>query len=155
MSKERLEAYLKEKGITSARILTFERPTITVEDAEKQLGISREKIIKSMIFIDENGVPVIGIVTGDKMVDEEKLTKACGAKRIKIARPSAVKNLTGYEVGAMPPIGFKKPIRTFIDPKVLSFDKVYGGGGAINALLEIDTQDVKKLVSGKVVDISR
>jgi len=155
MSKERLESYLKEKGVISARILTFERPTITVEDAEKQLGISREKIIKSMIFIDENGVPVIGIVTGDKMVDVEKLTKACGAEKIKIGRPSAVKSLTGYEVGAMPPVGFKKPIRTFIDPKVLSFDKVYGGGGAINALLEIDPQDVKKLIGGKVVDISR
>jgi len=155
MSKERLESYLKEKGVISARILTFERPTITVEDAEKQLGISREKIIKSMIFIDENGVPVIGIVTGDKMVDVEKLTKACGAEKIKIGRPSAVKNLTGYEVGAMPPVGFKKPIRTFIDPKVLSFDKVYGGGGAINALLEIDPQDVKILIGGKVVDISR
>jgi len=155
MSKERLEAYLKEKCVASARILTFKRPTITVEDAEKQLGIPREKIIKSMIFTDENGVPVLGIVTGDKMVDEEKLTKACGAKRIKIARPSAVKNLTGYEVGAMPPVGFKKTIRTFIDPKVLSFDKVYGGGGAINALLEIDPQDIKKLISGKVVDISK
>jgi len=153
MSSEKLEAYLRKEGV-NARILMFKKHTMTVEDAEKQLGISRERIIKSMLFVDEKGVPMVGIVTGDKKVSEEKLMKVYGARRIKIARPSAVKSLTGYEVGALPPVGYKKAVRTFIDPKVMTFDKVYGGGGAINALLEIDPQDIKRLTNAEVVDIS-
>ena len=127
---------------------------MTVEDAEKQLRISRERIIKSMLFVDEKGVPMVGIVTGDKKVSEEKLMDVYGARKIKIARPSAVRSLTGYEAGAVPPVGYKRLIRTFIDPKVMTFDKVYGGGGAINALLEIDPQDIKRLTNAEVVDIS-
>jgi len=138
----------------NARILTFKRHTLTVEDAERQLGVSRKRIVKSMLFVDEKGVPMVGIVTGDKKVSEEKLMGAYGGRRVKIARPSAVRSLTGYEVGALPPVGYKRAIRTFIDPKVMTFNKVYGGGGAINALLEIDPQDVKRLANAEVVDIS-
>jgi len=153
MSSEKLEAYLRKEGI-NARILTFKKHTMTVEDAERQLGISRERIIKSMLFVDEKGVPIVGIVTGDKKVSEEKLMEVYGAQKVKIARPSAVKSLTGYEVGALPPVGHKRTFRTFIDPKVMTFDKVYGGGGAINALLEINPQDIKRLTNAEAVDIS-
>jgi len=153
MSREKLEAYLRKEGV-NARILTFKKHTITVEDAERQLGISRERIIKSMLFVDEKGIPMVGIVTGDKKVSEEKLMEVYGSRRVKIARPSAVKSLTGYEVGALPPVGYKRTVRTFIDPKVMTFDKVYGGGGAINALLEIDPRDIKRLTNAEVMDIS-
>jgi Cys-tRNA(Pro)/Cys-tRNA(Cys) deacylase len=153
LSREKLEAYLQRCGV-NAKILTFEKHTMTVEDAEKQLGVSRENIIKSMLFVDEKGIPILAILTGDKKVDEEKLTKVCGAQRVKIARPRAVKSLTGYEAGALPPFGHRKPIRTVIDSKVMAFERVYGGGGAINALLEINPQDVKRLTNAEVVDVS-
>jgi len=153
MSREKLEAYLRNEGV-NARILTFKKHTMTVEDAERQLGLSRERIIKSMLFVDEKGVPMVGIVTGDKKVSEEKLMEVSSALRVKIARPSAVKSLTGYDVGALPPVGHKRAVRTFIDPKVMTFDKVYGGGGAVNALLEIDPQDIKRLTNAETVDIS-
>ena len=153
MSREKLETYLRKEGV-NARILTFKKHTMTVEDAEKQLGISRERIIKSMLFVDEKGVPMVGIVTGDKKVSEEKLMEVYGVRRVKIARPSAVKSLTGYDVGALPPVGYKRVIRTFVDPKVMTFDKVYGGGGTINALLEIDPRDIKRLTNAEVVNIS-
>jgi Cys-tRNA(Pro) deacylase len=148
-----LEAYLQKREV-NAKILTFKKHTMTVEHAEKQLRVSRENIIKSMLFVDEKGVPILAIVTGDRKVSEEKLTKICGAQKVKIARPRAVKSLTGYEAGALPPFGHRKPIRTVIDPKVMVFERVYGGGGAINALLEIDPQDIKRLTNAEVVDVS-
>jgi prolyl-tRNA editing enzyme YbaK/EbsC (Cys-tRNA(Pro) deacylase) len=136
MSTEKLEAYLRKEGV-DAKVLTFKKHTMSVEDAERQLGVGRERIIKSMLFVDEKGVPLVGIVTGDKKVSEEKLVEACGALTIKVALSSAVKSLTGFEAGALPPVGYKRNIRTFIDPKVMTFNKVYGGGGAINARARI------------------
>ncbi len=153
MSRERLETYIRDSKI-NAKILVFDKPTRTVEDAERQLGVNRERIVKSVLFVDEKGIPLLAMVSGDRKVSEEKLARACGAPRIRVARPKAVKSLTGYEAGALPPIGHKKPIRTFIDPKVLSFEKVYGGGGAIYALLEIDPQDIKRLTKAEVMDVS-
>ena len=153
LSREKLEALIRKEGL-NAKILTFKEPTITVESAARQLGVNREKIIKTMLFVDEKGVPILAIVTGDRRVSETKLAVACNTQKVRIARPSSVKHLTGYEAGALPPIGHKRSIRTFIDPKVMSLNKVYGGGGEINALLEVSPQDIKRLTNAKVVDIS-
>jgi Cys-tRNA(Pro) deacylase len=154
MSEKDLESYLKDKGV-NARIIIFDKPTTTVSEAENVLGISRERIIKSMVFIDDKGLPILAIVTGDKKIDMKKLTKECEVKEVRLANPIEVKKFTGYEVGATPPFGFKNPIKTIIDPKVLEFDKVYGGGGAMNALLEINTKDLLKLTNGKIAYISK
>jgi len=117
--------------------------------------VSRERIIKSMLFVDDEGLPILGIVTGDRRVSEKKLARACGAKRVRRANPAEVKRFTGYEVGGVPPVGHKRKIRTFIDEKVMSFDKVVGGGGEINALLEISPAEIRRLTDGEVRDISK
>ncbi|HDD33745.1 MAG TPA: aminoacyl-tRNA deacylase [Thermofilaceae archaeon] len=119
------------------------------------LGVDRSRIVKSLLFVDEKGVPVLAIVTGDSMVDEEKLARVLGVKRVRKARPRAVRNITGYEVGALPPVGHKKPVKTVIDVKVMEKDVVYGGGGSVNKLLEISPRDIKKLTGALVADVSR
>jgi Cys-tRNA(Pro) deacylase len=153
MASEKLKIYLRESGV-DARILTFEKRTMTVEGAEIQLRVGRERIIKSILFTDDNGTPVMGIVTGNKRVSE-KLMEVCRVKERAFAHPKAVKSFTGYEVGGLPPVGHQNLVRTFIDPKVMTFDKVYGGGGALNAILEIDPQDIKRLTKAEVLDISK
>ena len=153
MSRFSLESYLQSNGV-KFRILRFSGHTITVDDAVKQLKVSRERIIKSILFVDEKGLPVLAIVTGDRRVSEDKLSKACGAETLRKARPRAVRNITGYEVGALPPVGHKKMIRAFIDPKVMEQKTVFGGGGNINTLLEIDPRDIKRLTNAEVIDIS-
>lgn len=65
-----------------------------------------------------------------------------------------MKRFTGYDVGAVPPVGHKKPIRTFIDEKVIRFNKVIGGGGEISILLEISPMDIRRLTNGEVKHIS-
>jgi len=65
-----------------------------------------------------------------------------------------VKEFTGYDVGAVPPVRHKMQIRTFIDEKVMTFDKVIGGGGEINKLLEISPAEIRRLTMGEVKDIS-
>jgi Cys-tRNA(Pro)/Cys-tRNA(Cys) deacylase len=65
-----------------------------------------------------------------------------------------VKEFTGYDVSGVPPVGHKTHMKTFIDEKVMAFDKVIGGGGEINQLLEISPVEIKRLTKGQVKDIS-
>jgi len=153
MSSEYLKKHLKKMGV-SAKFFKFEEHTMTVDAAVSRLGVNRKKIIKSILFIDDAGLPVLGIVTGDKRVDEKKLALVCGARKVRRANPVEIKEITGYEVGGVPPVGHKTPIRTIIDEKVMSFDKVIGGGGEINTLLELSSNDVRRLTNGQVKDIS-
>ena len=94
------------------------------------------------------------IVTGDKRVSEEKLASAAGVGRVRRASPVEVRNFTGYDVGAVPPVGHKTRMRTFIDEKVMKCEKVIGGGGQINMLLEISPVEIRRLTNGEVKDIS-
>ena len=153
MSSKDLRKYLERMGV-SARFFTFKEHTMTVDDAKRLLGVNRGKIIKSMVFIDEVGLPILGIVTGEKRVSDKKLAIACKAKKVKRANSAQVKEFTGYDVGAVPPVGHKTQIRTVIDEKVMFFDKVIGGGGEINQLLQISPAEIKRLTIGEVKDIS-
>lgn len=80
MSSESLKRYLKKMGV-DARFFKFEEHTMTVDAAANRLEISRERIIKSIIFVDGTGSPVLSIVTGDKRVNKKKLATACRAKK--------------------------------------------------------------------------
>ena len=152
MASENLKRYLEKLGV-DARLQKFEEHTMTVDAAASRLGINREKIVKSILFIDGSGQPVLAIVTGDSRVDEGKLAKACGAKKVRRANSAEVKEFTGYEVGAVSPFHPEKRVRTFVDQKVMCFARVVGGGGEINALLEIGTADLKRLTNCEVKDI--
>lgn len=153
MSLKTLKEYLKRLEIDT-KFFRFEGHTRCVDDAVMRLGVSRDKIVKSIVFIDDAGLPVLGIVTGDKRVSEKKLAMACGATKVRKANSAEVKEFTGYDVGAVPPVGHKKHIRTLIDEKVMSFGKVIGGGGEVNTLLEISPAEIKRLTEGEVKDIS-
>ncbi len=152
MPREDLRAFLKKNGV-KARFKIFKSHTMTVADAERQLGVSRERIIKSIVFLDENDAPILAIVPGDRKVSREKLAGACRVNRVRIAGFEEVKQLTGYEAGAVPPVGHERQLRTLIDLRLLTLEKVFGGGGAVNVLLEIDPRDIKRLANAKVADI--
>jgi len=152
---ENLENYLSQNRV-EAKIIRFKSPTSTVEEAEKALGVSKEQVIKTILFTNENGIPVAAIVTGDQRVNEQKLAEALGTSRVKIARPSAVRSITGYDAGGVPPVGHtqKNRITYLIDRKVMTFDKVYGGGGSNFAMLEISPKDIQRLMNAQIVDIT-
>jgi len=153
MHPKDLAGYLKKNGV-DARFFKFKEHTMTVDAAVGRLGVSREKIIKSILFIDNDGLPILGIITGDKRVSEKKLAMVCETKKVRRANPFEVKEFTGYDVGAVAPVGHKTAVRTFIDEKVMGFEKVIGGGGQVNTLLEISPRDVRRLTNGQVKDIS-
>jgi Cys-tRNA(Pro)/Cys-tRNA(Cys) deacylase len=71
-----------------------------------------------------------------------------------MATPEDTKTIAGFEVGVMPPVAHKSRIVTVIDLKAMSFNKVYGGSGRAEALMEINPHDIAKLTDAKVADIS-
>ncbi|MBS7648392.1 YbaK/EbsC family protein [Candidatus Bathyarchaeota archaeon] len=143
-SFERLKSFLEATGV-DVRFFRFTEHTTTVDAASRQLGVSRERIIKSLLFICHDGSPVLAIVTGDRKVDERRLATICGTKRVRRATAYEVKQFTGYEVGAVPPVCHRIKLRTIMDRRVFDYDRVIGGGGEVNVLMEINPNDVKRL----------
>jgi prolyl-tRNA editing enzyme YbaK/EbsC (Cys-tRNA(Pro) deacylase) len=64
-----------------------------------------------------------------------------------------VLEISGYEVGAMPPFGHRQLLTTLIDRRVLDFTDAYAGGGAENALAHLNPQDILRVTGAKVLDL--
>jgi Cys-tRNA(Pro) deacylase len=154
MSTEELQDYLQGEGV-EVKFHTFTEHTMTVNAAVQQLDVSPEKIIKSMLFIDNNGHPLLAIVSGSKRVSKKKLARISQVQSVRRATPYEVKTFTGFEVGAVPPVGHKQQLPTYIDEQSMEFATVIGGGGSTNTLLEISPADVQRLTKATIHDISK
>lgn len=150
---EVIKRHLEEHGI-NYKLHIVGGPTMTAQDAATQLHVPLEAIIKSILFTDEKQTPILAILTGDKRADRKKLAYVVGASKVRIGTPEVTKEFAGFEVGVMPPVAHKSRIMTLIDQKVMTFNKVYGGSGSAEALMEIDPHDIARLTDAKVADIS-
>ncbi|MEA2089509.1 MAG: YbaK/EbsC family protein [Thermoproteota archaeon] len=154
MSRKKLAGFLKKRGI-NAEIVDTGEETATVAASSEVLGLSRRKIAKSIIFRSDVGVIVV-IMRGDQRVSERKLAGVLGAKNIVLADRKTVKEVTGYDVGGVPPVGHdhQKDMMYVMDLKLLECDVVYAGGGDSRAQLSIRVKDVTQLVNPKIADIA-
>jgi len=131
-------------------ILEFGTPVKTVEQAVRATGADAGQIIKAMLLITEKAGAILAIVDGRSRIDLKKVEKRFG--KVRLASPRGVKEITGYEVGELPPIGI--PLRTLIDPRVLEKSYVIGGGGAVNRLIRIDPRKIVEAQNAEIEDIS-
>lgn len=129
------------------RIIDTEGEVKTVKQAARELGVDEGQIIKTLVVITRKG-PILAILDGKSRLDLSRLGE--GAR---LATPEEVKAHTGYEVGEVPPLGI--PIKTYVDERVLRWKRVYGGGGSVRRLVELDPRviveyqgaEIKKLRS--------
>ena len=153
MGVDELRGYMQAHSI-SGEIVHLGMPTPTVETAAQAVGTSVDQIIKSILFIvDEQAV--LAIACGLSPIKQHTLAElyGVGKKRVKLATPEAVLEISGYEVGAMPPFGHRRLLATLIDKRVLDFADAYAGGGAENTLVHLNPQDILRVTGAKVLNL--
>lgn len=148
-----LRRFMQAQGI-KGEILSLDVPTPTVETAARAVNARPEQIIKSILFLIE-GQPVLAIACGLSTIGRHAIAKlyAVGKKRVKLATPDMVLEISGYEVGAMPPFGHRQVLNTLIDRKVLEVTDAYAGGGAENVLVRLDPHDLQRVTGAKILDL--
>lgn len=132
---KKLENFLKSKGY-DFKIFEFEDDVKLSIKASKFVPI--EKIVKSLVFLDNNNEPFVAILPAYKKADFKKLKEVLKVKDVRLANHEEVLKYSGYEVGAVPPLHYKNIERVVLDKEVLEIKKVFAGGGDVNKLIEID-----------------
>lgn len=141
--------YLKQKGI-EAEIVAPGVPMPTVDTAAQAVGVTADRIIKSLLFEGRDGDYVLVVANGNGKVDTKKLTKATGMRDPKLARPEVVLKVTGYPAGGTPPVGHRRKLRVVMDQRVAALDWGYAGGGKAEVLLKIRPADIIRLTDAEV-----
>ena len=125
---ERVAAYLREAG-AEARLEELDSGTATAEDAAKAAGCTLDQIVKAIVVVCD-GKPVVALVPGNRRADLDKIARAVGATKAKVARPAEVEEATGFAPGAVAPFPLPKVDRVLIDQTLLSQDVVWVGAGS-------------------------
>lgn len=153
LSTEELAKYISQEAI-DATLVHPDGPTPTVEAAAAAVGTRPEQIVKSLLFfVDDN--PVLAISCGMDRIDRRCLAAyfGVGRKRVKLAGPKEVEEITGYSVGAVPPFGHAQTLQVFLDPRVLEQQSIFAGGGADNSLLKITSNELQRVTQAVVLDL--
>ncbi|MDX1662294.1 MAG: YbaK/EbsC family protein [Candidatus Promineifilaceae bacterium] len=154
-----LERFIREQQI-EAEIIFLEEKTPTVETAAEAVGVAPRQIVKSLLFMLKEGEgalrPLLVVSNGPARVNYKRLADHLdlSRRRVRIASPEQVLAHTGYRVGAVPPFGHPQPLPTVIDAGVLEQEEIYGGGGAINALVHLTVRELQRVVEAEIVDVA-
>jgi len=147
-----LTAFLRQNKVEFEFV--EKKSTYHALEASRATDIPLGKIIKTLVFVNQDSKPLIAIVRADCNVSRHKLESCSHSKSVKIASDETAEKVTGYPTGGIPPVGHKKRLPVYLDQRVLNNDYVWCGGGARTKLVKLRVQDITKLVAPQICDIS-
>ena len=107
----------------------------TAFDAANGLGIEVGQIASSLIFKLPSGNPLLIITSGRHRVDTELVAKNLAIAELGRADANYVKDVSGYSVGGVSPLGWiSKPEIILIDEALNDYDVVWAAAGHPHAV---------------------
>ena len=149
---QRVEKILKDYD-ESQNIIVLETSARTALEAASSLGCEVGAIVKSLLFKTENSFTLC-LVAGDKRASLNRIKKALKIKDASMASAEDVKNITGYTIGGVSPIGHLKKIEILIDKSLSRFNLLFAAAGHPNCVFKIDFTNVKKITNGVTEEIT-
>ena|SRR3989344_9621678 len=137
-----LEDFIEANKV-DAKLIALKEEVRSVADAVRATGIPAENHAKSLLFIDSNNEPVLVVLLGSDKVSTDKLKGLLDVKDVRLADKDEVQDITGYEIGGVPPVSIYG-IKTILDKKVLTREKVACGGGSTIVEMVIATKEIEK-----------
>ena len=149
---QRVEKILKDFD-KSQNIIVLEASARTALEAASSLGCEVGAIVKSLLFKTENSFTLC-LVAGDKRASLNRIKKALKIKDASMASAEDVKNITGYTIGGVSPIGHLKKIEILIDKSLSRFNLLFAAAGHPNCVFKIDFTNLKKITNGITEEIT-
>jgi prolyl-tRNA editing enzyme YbaK/EbsC (Cys-tRNA(Pro) deacylase) len=136
------------------QVVESAEPCRTAAEAARRVGCQVGQIAKSLVFrTAETGRPVLVITSGANQVNEWRIG-ALLKEPLEKAPAAFVRQVTGFAIGGVPPVGHVQPLETFIDQDLMRFPEIWAAGGTPNALFRLAPADLVTMASGKVVKVS-
>ena len=149
---QRVEKILKDFD-KSQNIIVLETSARTALEAASSLGCEVGAIVKSLLFKTENSFTLC-LVAGDKRASLNRIKKALKIKDAFMASAEDVKNVTGYTIGGVSPVGHLKNIEILIDKSLSRFNLLFAAAGHPNCVFKIDFINLKKITNGNTEEIT-
>jgi Cys-tRNA(Pro) deacylase len=104
---------------------------------------------------DDQKVPFIILMHGDREVSTKALARTIGVKSVNPCSPEVALKHTGYMVGGISPFGTKKPLPVYVEESILSLPKILINAGRRGLLCEISPSHLIKVINPIPVQVAR
>ena len=149
---EEVRQFLTSHGLET-QIHSFTESTENAYLAAEALGVELGQIVKSIVFLVD-ARPVLVLISGDMNVHTKKLKNLLGVRKVRIADAETVESITGYPVGAVPPVAHRQRIPTYLDESLKRFSKIYPAGGTTQNMFSTTFDELLRLTAAEVVDVA-
>ncbi|MFE2381485.1 YbaK/EbsC family protein [Streptomyces misionensis] len=145
---------LRELGLEEVlgRARRFPEGTRTAVEAAAAVGCELSQICKSLVFAAD-GVPVLVLMDGASRVDVERVRAELGVRKVGRADAQAVREVTGYAIGGVPPFGRRTRTRVLADRSLLAHDVVWAAAGTPYAVFPIEPKELVAHAGATLVDV--
>lgn len=152
-SVARVTAALVAHGLDHVQMREFDERTATAVNAAAAIGTTVERIVKSLVFMAGDR-PIMVLASGPNRVDVDKVARIVG-RPITRAKADQVRQVTGFAIGGVPPVGHLQPLATYVDRDLLQYDEVWAAAGTPNAVFCIQPADLVRITNGVVEDLAQ
>ena len=148
---KRVEKLLKEFD-QNQRVILLDSSARTALEAASSLGCEVGAIVKSLLFKTEQNYTLC-LVAGDKKDSLNKIKKILNIKDAFMASADEVKNVTGFTIGGVSPLGHLNNITVLIDNSLERFDYLFAAAGHPNCVFKISFTDLNKITKGLIKEL--
>jgi prolyl-tRNA editing enzyme YbaK/EbsC (Cys-tRNA(Pro) deacylase) len=126
--KRALES-IKGKGM-KGEVKLLSDSARTALDAANALGIEVGQIASSIVFKLPSGGALLVVTSGRHRVDTERVARDLGVEKLGRADADFVKEISGYSVGGVAPVGWvNAPEKILIDQALKDYPEVWAAAG--------------------------
>ena len=147
----RVSNKLKEFN-NSLNVIVLDGSARTAQDAANSLNTEVGSIIKSL-FLRTKSSFLLCLIAGDNRCSLNKVKKILNEKDVSMANADQVKEVTGFTIGGVSPVGHLNDLNIYIDKSLHRFKYVFAAAGHPNSIFKISFTDLQKITDGVVEDI--
>ena len=152
VSAKKVQDAARARGLTIA-VREMAESTRTAEEAAAACGVTVGQIVKSLVFLgSESGRPYLLLVSGANRVNEKDVARHLGEK-LKRPDADAVRALTGYAIGGIPPFGHATQLATYMDRDLLGYDVIWAAAGTPRAVFRTEPAALRDAAGAVVIEV--
>ena len=149
---QRVQDSLRQAGFANT-VLELENPVRTAVAAAEAVGCRPEQIVKSLVFRrTASGEPLLVVASGAHRVSEERLASLAG-ETLAMGDPKFVREMTGYAIGGIPPVGHARKLETIVDAHLLELEGLWAAAGHPNSLFPLTPDELVRMTNGRVAEV--
>jgi len=124
------------------------KPIRSLEELLTGKGLDPKSVVRSVLFRGESGQFTLLAVAGSARADWGLLRKHLDERKLRMAEYGEVQEVTGYAVGAVPPIALPEDVKVLVDESINDYETVIIGSGVLGYALALKGSELLKVLVG-------